>query len=218
MKFIRKKNFLEGEELLYTPGLHWTYIVRHIVLSLPFFMVLIILWAITDIFAGGSSEWFWEIGSAFLIKTAIKTMFLAALLVILPVFIWRIFKFLCTEYGLTNKRLILKKGIIRIIVADIPVERIESIYCFQGIMGRIFNYGTIRINGIGGQTPVFFMVSHPYIFRRNIADVIEKNKIITVIHGDLPKAAPAARPKPIPREESIYRYGAFVRVMPEKGK
>jgi hypothetical protein len=56
------------------------------------------------------------------------------------------------------------------------------------------------------------MVSRPYALRRKIAEIIEKNKAITVIHGEFPKAKPAPEPKQI-EEEPIYRYGTFIRVL-----
>ena len=218
MKFIKKKNFQEGEELLYTPRLHWMFTVRHMVLSLPFFLVLLVLWGITNSY-GGSFAGLLGLASAIFIKLMIRNVFLAALIIILLVFVWRIFLYLATEYGVTNRRLMIKKGIIRLIVAEIPTDRIESIYCTQGILGRIFNYGTIFISGVGGKVPVFFMVVRPFALRRKIVEIIEKNKTITVVHGDLPKVPkPAPKPEPIPEEEPIYRYGTFVRVIPNNGK
>lgn len=208
MTFIRKKNFQEGEELLYTPNLHWMFTVRHMVLSLLFFVVLLILWLVA-----GAAGGLWGIESA-LVKIIIRNVFLATTVVVLLVFAWRIFQFLCIEYGVTNKRLIIKKGILRVVVAEIMTDRIESIYCVQGLLGRMFRYGTICVSGVGGMMPMFYMVSRPYALRRKIVDVIEKNKAITVVHGDLPRAKPIVKPKPPVKEEPIYRYGTFVRVLP----
>jgi uncharacterized membrane protein YdbT with pleckstrin-like domain len=204
----------ETEELLYTPQLHWMYTIRHIVLSVPFFLVLFIFWAVVRRYTGFycRPEWF---GCALLTYSVVKHISLAAVVIILLAFVWRIFRYLNTEYGVTNKRLIMKKGVIRVVVAEIPFDRIESIYCIQGILGRIFNYGTVYISGIGGMMPVFFMVYRPFALRRKIADIIEKNKAITVVHGDLPKAKPAVKPEPPAKEEPFFRYGTFVRVLPE---
>jgi membrane protein YdbS with pleckstrin-like domain len=133
------------------------------------------------------------------------------------IFVCRIFLYLSAEYGVTNKRLIIKKGILRVVVAEIPTDRIESIYCVQGLFGRIFRYGTICVSGIGGKMPVFSMVCRPYALRRKIVDIIEKNKAITVVYGEMSKVRPQARPKPEPKvkPEPISRYGTFVRVLPD---
>jgi uncharacterized membrane protein YdbT with pleckstrin-like domain len=211
MKFIRKKNFLEGEELLYVPRLHWMYIVRHMALSLLFFLVLFIVWVaaqpIADLIGMAGIE------GVLCIKTIVRYVFLATLIIALLVFVCRIFLYAAAEYGVTNKRLIIKKGIIRVVIAEIPTDRIESIYCLQGILGRIFCYGTLRVSGVGGMKPVFYMVSRPYVLHRKIAEVIEKNKTVTVVHGELlPRPEP---PKPDPRtaKDPVYRYGTFVRVL-----
>jgi membrane protein YdbS with pleckstrin-like domain len=209
MKFIKKKNLQENEEILYAPSLHWFYTVKYMVLSLPLFVILLILWIYAEDYA--ASGWFPGITTAEEFMFVLRYVFLAVVLVVLLVFVCRIFMYLCVEYGVTNKRLIIKKGVLRVVVAEIPIDRIESIYCIKGIFGRILNYGTIRISGIGGRMPVFYMVSRPYVFRLKIVDIIEKNKAITVIHGEFPKVKPEIKPKIV--EEPVYRYGTFVRVL-----
>jgi membrane protein YdbS with pleckstrin-like domain len=213
MRFIRKKNFHEGEELLYVPKLHWIYTVRHMVAALPFFILVLILW-------GAAESIMVSIGLGFdgaiIFKAVIKYALFVAILIVLLMFVYRIFFYLYTEYGVTNRRLIIKKGIIRISIAEIPIDRIESIYCFQGLLGRIFHYGEICIPGIGGTMPVFRMVARPFALRRKIVEIIEKNKVITVIHGELPRAQPVVKPEKVVEKEPMYRYGTFVRVIPGK--
>jgi membrane protein YdbS with pleckstrin-like domain len=216
MRFIRKKNLQEREELLYVPHLHWMYTIRHAVQSLPFFLLLLILWFAVKKYAGfidfpGEFGGFTVTQAAYFV---FKHVFLAALVVVMLIFVCRIFQYLNTEYGVTNKRLIIKKGVFRVVVAEIPFDRIESMCCVQGILGRGFNYGTVFISGVGGMMPVFFMVHRPFALRRKIADIIEKNRTVTVVHGGLPKAKPP-KPEPLPEEEPVFRYGTFVRVLPE---
>jgi len=210
MRFIRKRNLMEGEEILYTPLLHWVYTIKPLLLSLPFFLILFIWWLVSEpaVFALSFTEA--EIAQDILIRY----IFIAGLLFFLLVFLCRICQYLCTEYGVTNKRIILKKGVFRITVAEIPTDRIESIFCIQGIMGRMFRYGTVFVSGVGGKTLSFFMAARPYALRRKIVDIIEKNKTITVVHGDMSRVKPPVKPV----EEPIYRYGTFVRVLPNGGK
>jgi membrane protein YdbS with pleckstrin-like domain len=209
MTFIKKKNFLIGEELLYTPQLHWIYFINPMV----FIIILIIVW----VNAGALVNYLELPKDAFdiynrIINNSINYIFLALIFIVLLYLVRRILLYLNTEYGVTNKRLIIKKGIIRVSIAEIFIDRIESIYCLQGIFGRIFNYGAVCISGIGGKMPVFRKVYKPYSLRRRIVDIIEKNKTITVVHGDLPK--PVVKPKPEPKEEPVYLFGTFVRVLP----
>jgi len=209
MRFIKKKNLREGEELLYTPQLHWIFVVKPLLYSLPFFILLLVLWFLGDSLAAISDEMGYDLWVP--VQMLVRQVFLAGLLVFLVIFICRILQYINTEYGVTSKRLIIKKGVLRLTIAEIPTDRIESIYCTQGILGRIFHYGTLGIGGIGGNMPVFFMVARPYGLRRKIVDIIERNKTITVVHGDLPKAKPVV--KQVEEEEPLYRYGTFVRVL-----
>ena len=206
MKFIRRKNLQEGEELLYTPVLHWMYPVKHLVLSLPFFLILLILWINYDVAAGFIQD---KLGAGIVVRN----VFLAALVFVLLIFVWRIFKFLCCEYGVTNKRLIIKKGIIRLSIAEIAIDRIESMYFTQGLMGRLFRYGTIRLSGVGGTMPAFYMVNRPYALRRKIIHIIEKNKTISVFQGDIPRTEYAVMRSRAAEEEPVHRYGTFVRMI-----
>jgi uncharacterized membrane protein YdbT with pleckstrin-like domain len=212
MKFIRKKNLMEGEEILYVPLLHWAYTVKPLLLSLPFFLILFIWWYTSEPAIYASTLVEAEIAQ----DVFIRYIFIAGLVLFMFIFVCRIFRYLCTEYGVTNKRLILKKGVFRITVAEIPTDRIESIYCIQGIMGRMFRYGTVCVSGVGGKMPTFFMAARPYALRRKIVDIIEKNKTITVVHGNMSRIKPPV--KPVVEQEPIYRYGTFVRVLPNSGK
>jgi len=207
MKFIKKKNLMEGEEILYVPQLHWIYTVKPLILSLPFFLLLFIWWLTSEPAVYTSTL----VDAELALDALVRYIFTAGLLIFLVIFICRIFQYLCTEYGVTNKRLILKKGVFRITVAEIPTDRIESIYCIQGILGRLLRYGTVYIAGVGGKTQTFYMAARPYALRRKIVNIMEKNKTITVVHGDMDRIRPPIQP--VVEEEPIYRYGTFVRVL-----
>jgi len=211
MKFTKKKNLLVGEEFLASPQLHWIYIIKPLLYSLPFFIILLAVWFADDSVVSTADQMGYNV--LLPVKLLVRQVFLAGFLAILVVFVCRILIYLNTEYAVTNKRLIIKRGIISLSVAEIPTDRIESISIWQGLLGRIFHYGTLKFTGIGGTMPTFFMVARPYGLRRKIVDIIERNKNITVIHGELPQtdlAYKQAEPEP----EPLYRYGTFVRVLP----
>jgi len=200
MKFIKKKNLIAGEALLYVPTLHWMYIIKKPVVIL---LVIPVLLIIRDPVLN-----FFPPDIASFINTYYLQLNLIIAAIAFTILVCRVFLFLFVEYGVTNKRLLMKRGIFRVVTAEIPMDRIESLYCTQGLLGKIFNYGTIYISGIGGRKPVFFMIVKPYAIRRKVVAIIEKNKAITVIHGDPPKPPP---PPPDPPEEPI-EYGTFVRI------
>jgi membrane protein YdbS with pleckstrin-like domain len=209
MKFIRKKNLQENEELLYVPRLHWFFSVKHMVLFVPVFIILLVMWRYADT-TYDNLEWLSGLSDIQDVKYYIRNVFLALLILAMLVFVWRVFQYICSEYGVTNKRVILKQGVLRTVMVEIPIDRIESIRCTKNLLGMFFNYGTLCISGIGGTTQVFRMISRPYALRRRIVRIIEKNKAITVVHGEFPRLKPVEVKI---EEEPIHRYGTFVRVL-----
>jgi len=216
MKFIKRKNFVEGEILLYRPELHWWFLFKPVLQVVLVFLVLFLFKGIANSIGSGLFEL--PGGSEYksIINDNFKRACLAVIIIFLPVFIWRILQYVTIEFGVTNKRLIIKKGVIRILVTEIPTNRIESLYCYQGFWDRIFKCGTIYISGIGGKVPTFFGVARPFVLRRKIIEIIEKNKRITVVHGNLPKPPPVVKPVPKAKEDPLYLFGNFVRVVKPK--
>ena len=70
-------------------------------------------------------------------------------------------------YAVTNKRVILKSGIIRRDALELMLNKCEGIRINQGIWARIFNYGTLLVT-TGGMTNTFRFVSAPMKFRQAI--------------------------------------------------
>ena len=73
------------------------------------------------------------------------------------------------EMGVTNRRLILKTGLISRSIDELPVENIEAVEVSQSIMGRLLGYGQLHAHGTG-EGKIFFP---PYVadvvgFRRAI--------------------------------------------------
>ena len=215
MRFIKKKNLIESEELLYVPNLHWMYTARK---PLSFLLLIPVLFIIRAFLLFLMPMDFFYYGFGVLLNQNILLLILGIVIIAFVILAWRIFLYLSVEYGVTNKRLLMKRGIFRVVTAEIPMDRIESIYCVQGLLGKLFKYGTICISGVGGRMPIFFMVTKPYALRRKIVEIIEKNKTINVIHGDLPKPKPVVKEKPVAAEEPVYRYGTFVRMLSDGPK
>jgi hypothetical protein len=45
------------------------------------------------------------------------------------------------------------------------ISKIESVAVYQGMMGRLFNYGTVEIRGTGGSAESFATIAAPLQFR-----------------------------------------------------
>ncbi len=54
-----------------------------------------------------------------------------------------------TEIGVTNQRVIYKRGLIRRSTQDFQARSIEEVKLSQGFLGRIFDFGRLIIHGTG---------------------------------------------------------------------
>lgn len=73
-----------------------------------------------------------------------------------------------SEFGVTNKRVIVKVGLLRRRTLELLLRHVETISVDQSIAGRIFNYGSVTLTGTGGVREVFDHISRPLEFRRRI--------------------------------------------------
>lgn len=79
------------------------------------------------------------------------------------------------ELVLTNRKVITKTGFIRRYTVELRLEKIESFAVDQGVLGRIFNYGTITIMVAGSLISVS-SIHAPIEFKKLVDEHIE-NKL-----------------------------------------
>ena len=84
-------------------------------------------------------------------------------------------RYFTTELAITNKRVIAKFGLISRSTIEINLQKIESIQVNQGILGRIFNFGSIVVSGAGNPQAPIPGISSPLQFRRAFIDTQESN-------------------------------------------
>jgi uncharacterized membrane protein YdbT with pleckstrin-like domain len=75
------------------------------------------------------------------------------------------------EFVVTNQRVLIKTGLIGVDVKEIPLHKVETIEYKQGIIGRIFNYGSVRVTGTG-ISGVGMVLDNPKSFRQMISNQI----------------------------------------------
>lgn len=75
------------------------------------------------------------------------------------------------EQGVTNKRVILKRGIISRKTEEMKLTSIETVEIDQGIFGRIFGFGMVKITGRGISDIVFKGMDDPMSVKRQIESV-----------------------------------------------
>jgi uncharacterized membrane protein YdbT with pleckstrin-like domain len=135
-------NLLPNEHVTYRARLH------RIIYLLP---VCVLIVALAVALASGS----WIAGGI---------LGLIGLLLLVPPWI----RSISSEFAVTNKRVLVKVGLIRRHSLELLLQKVEGIGVDQGIVGRILGYGTITVSGTGGTREAFRMIAHPLEFRRQV--------------------------------------------------
>lgn len=78
-----------------------------------------------------------------------------------------------TELAITNRRIIAKTGLIRRNTIELKVNRVESLGVNQSILGRIFNFGSIVVKGVGGSNAPIPFISKPLEFRQQVNNYLD---------------------------------------------
>lgn len=143
-----ENNLIKDEKVVHTTKHHWIIFFWPVVL----FVGGIVL-TISDVRAGvEESIWgvFILVGLIWLIKSVLM--------------------YVTDEFAVTNKRVIIKVGLIKRITLEMNLEKIESVGVNQSIPGRILNYGSIVIGGTGATKQPFKAIAAPMAFKKSVQD------------------------------------------------
>ena len=77
-----------------------------------------------------------------------------------------------TELAVTTHRAIGKQGLLRRHATDLTLDKVQNVTIDQSILGRIFNYGSVRITTAGESTN-FAGIAQPAVFKRAVTDQME---------------------------------------------
>lgn len=101
--------------------------------------------------------------------------FISSLLILIAVVscINSIINYSCSEYTITNKRIIMKVGLVHRRSLEIFLDRIEGIYVEQNIVGQVLGFGTVLIGGVGGTKDPFRYIPNPIEFRNKVQQQIQ---------------------------------------------
>jgi len=137
------ETLLADEHVVYRTALHWIIFLR------PVFVILVglvLLIAFRKVPLVGA-----------------PILLLGVLLLIAP-----LVAYWSTEFGVTNKRMIVKVGFIRRRTLELLLRQVEALSVDQSLSGRMLDYGTITLSGTGGVREVFHRVREPLELRRRI--------------------------------------------------
>jgi len=90
---------------------------------------------------------------------------------LMTLFIYPLLKRRYHEFVITNRRIVIKTGIILIKTLELSLQKVETIHVEQTIFGRIFGYGDIIVVGSGGTKEEYKSVSNPIEFRKQFQQV-----------------------------------------------
>ena len=140
-----KSHLLPGETIKYRARLHW----------FPFLPAYLLGALFAGVAVAGFTLNLWWLG-------------IAGLVVAIPTFLWIYLAKATSEFCVTDKRVVIKVGFIQRRTVETMLGKVESIGVDQGLVGRLFDYGTILVVGTGGTQDSFRNISNPLEFRRQV--------------------------------------------------
>lgn len=75
-----------------------------------------------------------------------------------------------SEFAVTNKRVIVKVGMISRRTLEMNLSKIETVNVNQSLLGRLLGYGTIVVIGTGGTREAFDRIAQPMVFRKSFQE------------------------------------------------
>jgi uncharacterized membrane protein YdbT with pleckstrin-like domain len=171
MEYIRQ-SLGEDEELIHIASFHWMYNVKAVfnILFGAALSIGIIVFAIKF-----QPLMFGSIPDGLSWMEQLRSLHPTLKIVSFFVFILSVLKFAqmmivkaTTEIGVTDCRLVYKRGLVARAVGEINIDRIEGVNVLQGILGRIFGYGRVMVRGMGVGEVVLPPIAQPIRFKKAI--------------------------------------------------
>jgi uncharacterized membrane protein YdbT with pleckstrin-like domain len=77
-------------------------------------------------------------------------------------------QYVTSEFAVTTSRVIIKIGWLSRRTVELQLAKVEGVTVEQGLIGRIFDYGTIIVGGTGGTKEPFKFIRAPIEFRKQV--------------------------------------------------
>lgn len=84
------------------------------------------------------------------------------------IFVGMAIHMMTTDFAVTDRRVILKRGWLNRRTQELAVESVEGVSLNQSLWARMFGYGRVVVTGTGEAAIVFPPMAHPVEFRRAI--------------------------------------------------
>ncbi len=152
-----EQNLISGEAITFHGRLHAIVLIKAVLLSF-----VIDICAVGVILAGSSQRDATAYFVAAFALLLISGMVLGAAVIARK----------AAEFVVTNKRVIVKLGIVHKRTSEIFLNKVETVGVDQTIWGRMLGFGTIAVRGTGGTTEEFHKIANPFEFRRQVQEQI----------------------------------------------
>jgi uncharacterized membrane protein YdbT with pleckstrin-like domain len=141
-----------GEKVLFSTNAHWI-----------FYLPAIAAWALAVVFL--ILSYMFDTDTPRLICWSLAAISaIAALYKMLTAWFHR----WTTETDVTNLRVVHKTGFIKRDTFEMSLDKVESVDVSQNILGRILNYGNVKVRGVGEGGKTIKTIASPLDFRNHI--------------------------------------------------
>ncbi|MFL0798218.1 MAG: PH domain-containing protein [Cellvibrionaceae bacterium] len=79
-----------------------------------------------------------------------------------------------TEYGITNRRVVAKTGVLSLTTDEMRHSAIETVEVSQSFWERLFGAGTVKVTGRGNSDVLFKGIDEPLAIKREIENASQE--------------------------------------------
>ncbi len=145
MSYI-ERHLLTGETVTFRTRLHWK------IYTVPVLVVLLVLLPLTIL----------------ALNSTTKLLALLPVAAMLPILAVPYLRRHSSEFAVTNKRVIIKLGVLKTRSVELLLPKIEGITVTQTLGGRLLGFGEIVVIGTGGTEESFTGIQAPLDFRQAV--------------------------------------------------
>src|SRR4030081_917945 len=145
------RDLIPGENVLLHVNKHVLVLVRRILVPTLAVLVIVVALLLVPLAALHDLRWF------------VVLVLLLGLLVYLDIqyIIWR-----SESYTISDQRVLLRRGVIGKYSRSVGIARVQDVTTSQGLLGRVFDYGTVEIESAGKDgAEILAYVPDPQDFR-----------------------------------------------------
>jgi len=140
------QHLLPGEVVNYRTRVHWKLFI------VPALVIVLVLLPLTIV----------------VLVSKMKALAIFPLLIAAALVAVQHVKRRSAEFAVTNKRVIVKLGIVNTRSIELLLAKVEGVEVMQSVWGRMLGYGDIVVTGSGGTHERFASIQAPLAFRQAV--------------------------------------------------